>query len=53
MDKDTKEVFLQIRITEELKEKFKRILKDNGDTASGYLTRVITRYVKEHESKDK
>lgn len=49
MEKDTKEVFLQIRINKELKEKFTKMLKEEGDTASGYLTRTITKYVRKKE----
>ena len=51
MTVDKKESFLQIRIDKELKEEFSKSIKSKGDTVSGYLTRMIYKYVQDNSKK--
>ena len=53
MTVDKKESFLQIRIDKELKEEFSKSIKSKEDTVSGYLTRMIYKYVQDNSKKEK
>lgn len=46
---NNKETFLQIRIQKDLKKQFSDLIKEDGDTVSGFLTRTITKYVNTHK----
>lgn len=46
-------VFLQIRIPEELKDRYQKVCKENYTTMTAQVVQLIREYVENHENKDK
>lgn len=51
MENNLKDSYIRIRIDKELKNDFSLCLKSQGDTISGYLNRMIVKYVEEHRDR--